>query len=472
MLWARSHYRCACDAKRVTNTMTTALVVFTRDLRIADNPALAAAAEADCIVPTFVFDDAILNSTFNRPNRTGFMLESLADLDAELRSLGAGLIVRRGVWLDEVMTLVGATGATELHIADDTSAFARRRLDALARACDTARIALHRHPGINVVRPGVALPSTGGSDHFKVFTPYWRAWEQVDLRPAATKPTRLALPDGITSGPLPELADLVTGARSATVLPGGERAARDRLNAWVKSDLHHYDDIHNDLPGDHTSKMSPYLHFGCISPADMVRKLRGRDGAEPYIRQLCWRDFYQQVLAARPDAAWSDYRDRGDTWSTDSDALDAWRTGMTGFPIVDAGMRQLLAEGFMHNRTRMIVASFLTKDLYIDWRIGAAHFLDWLVDGDIACNNLNWQWTAGTGTDTNPHRIFNPTVQGQRFDAQGEYIKRYVPELRAVAGKAIHEPHLLSPAIRDALNYPAPIVDHHEAIAEYKARRA
>ena len=451
--------------------MTTAIALFTRDLRVHDNPMLDAAGRADAVVPAFVFDDAILRSNFNRPNRTGFMLEALVDLDEHLRALGSALVVRRGDWVSTVMALASEAGATRIHVADDTTAFAQRRLGALEDACTRMNIEFTRHPGINVVRPGVALPSTGGSDHFKVFTPYWRAWEQVPLRPVCQKPTALPLPAELATGALPALDDLVTGVRSPGVLPGGETEARRRLNAWLQSDLHHYAEIHDDLPGDHTSKMSPYLHFGCISPVEMVRKLRGRPGSEAYIRQLCWRDFYQQVLSARPDAAWGDYKDRGDAWSDDAAALEAWREGMTGFPIVDAGMRQLQAEGFMHNRTRMIVASFLTKDLYIDWRAGAAHFLDWLVDGDIACNNLNWQWTAGTGTDTNPHRIFNPTVQGQRYDAKGEYIRRYVPELRPVAGKAIHEPHLLSAAEREVLGYPAPIVDHHEAIAEYKARR-
>ncbi|MFZ4516624.1 MAG: cryptochrome/photolyase family protein [Acidimicrobiia bacterium] len=450
--------------------MNTALVVFSRDLRIGDHPALAAAAAAEHVVPAFIFDASILQSSFNCANRTGFLLDALADLDAQLRELGAALMTRQGVWVDEVMRLVHDTGAQEIHLSLDTSAYATKRYRALEDACAQARIALHVHPGINVVTPGAVSPS-GGGDHFKVFTPYWRAWEAVPLRAIARTPKRLALPPNVSPNPLPTIDALVRGSQSPEVMRGGELVARARLNAWVKTDLAVYDEIHNDLPGDRTSRLSPYLHFGCISPTEIVHKLRGRPGAEPFIRQLCWRDFYQQVLAARPDAAWADYKHRGDYWNTDPDALEAWKAGQTGFPVVDAGMRQLQREGFMHNRTRMIVASFLTKDLGIDWRVGAAHFLDWLIDGDIASNNLNWQWTAGTGTDTNPHRIFNPTVQGQRFDPNGEYIRRYVPELHAVHGKAIHEPHLLAPAVQEALAYPAPIVDHHEAIAEYRARR-
>ncbi len=253
------------------------------------------------------------------------------------------------------------------------------------------------------------------------------------------------------------------------MIPGGAAAAHERLDAWVESHLRAYADRHDDLPGDATSRLSPYLHLGCVSPLHVARAAGHHPGAEAFLRQLCWRDFYHQILAARPDAAWSDYQSRGDAWRDDADGLRAWQDGRTGFPVVDAGMRQLRQEGFVHNRARMVVASFLTKDLYVDWRLGARHFLDHLLDGDLANNNLNWQWVAGTGTDTNPHRIFNPTVQGTRFDPDGDYVRRYVPELRAVHGGAVHDPE---PKVRRAYDYPDPIVDHREAIAEYKARKA
>lgn len=178
----------------------------------------------------------------------------------------------------------------------------------------------------------------------------------------------------------------------------------------------------------------------------------GEPGGEALVRQLCWRDFYHQLLAARPDASWQDYRTRDDDWSDDHDAFETWRLGRTGFPVVDAGMRQLAREGFMHNRARMITASFLTKDLYIDWRWGASHFLDWLTDGDIANNNLNWQWTAGTGTDSNPYRVFNPTVQGPRFDPDGDYVRRYVPELADVPGPQVHDADPETDTGRDTRN--------------------
>jgi deoxyribodipyrimidine photo-lyase len=216
------------------------------------------------------------------------------------------------------------------------------------------------------------------------------------------------------------------------------------------------------------SRLSAYLHLGCLSPAAIETELAGRPGGESFIRQLAWRDFFHQALAARPDTARRDYHGRGADWNTDPDALAAWTAGQTGFPVVDAGMRQLAAEGFMHNRARMVVASFLTKDLYLDWRLGAAHFMTLLADGDVACNQLNWQWVAGTGTDPNAHRVFNPTLQGRRFDASGGYVRRYVPELAGLPAEAIHDPDA---ATRRHCRYPAPLVDHRAAVARYRTRR-
>jgi deoxyribodipyrimidine photo-lyase len=448
------------------------VVVFTRDLRVHDQPALAAAcASSEAVVPAFVLDDALLTSTFHRPNRARFLGESLRDLDASLHERGGSLVLRRGDWTNEVLRLAQDSGAGQIRVADDASAFARRRLVALEGAAAAVRVEVVRHDTHAVVPPGAALPT--GGDHYQVFTPYFRKWATLPWRPVARTPDTVVVPAGLASLDLSAVADLLLGlapgARSSDVMTGGETEARRRLNAWTRVGLDTYGDRHDDLPGDATSRMSPYLHFGCISALEIATKLRARDGGEPYVRQLCWRDFYLQVLAARPDAAWHDYQDRGDRWNDDPEALRAWQDGRTGYPVVDAGMRQLVREGFMHNRARMVVASFLTKDLYVDWRAGAAHFLDWLLDGDIANNNLNWQWTAGTGTDSNPHRVFNPTVQGTRFDPAGDYVRRYVEELGDVPGKAAHDP---DPATRERVGYPAPIVDHREAIAEFKARRS
>lgn len=450
--------------------MPPAVVVFTRDLRVHDHPALVTAARAGPVVPLFVFDDAILGSRCNRPNRTGFLLESLADLDHSLRARDGHLVTRRGAWVDEVLGVAAVVGADAVHVTDDVTPYARSRLDRLAAACARSGLVLHRHPGVTIVEPGALRPGSG--DHFQVFTPYYRRWLAAPRRPVLAPPARLRVPPTAPRSPLPQVGDLVVGARSPGVPPGGETEARRALNAWVRRHLATYGERHDDLPGDATSRVSPYLRFGCISPTEIERRLHGRPGAEPFLRQLCWRDFYAQVLAARPDAAWHDYRPRGDDWTGDDTAFTAWAEGRTGYPVVDAAMRQLREEGFVHNRARMIAASFLTKDLDVDWRRGARHFLDWLVDGEIANNNLNWQWTAGTGTDTNPHRIFNPTVQARRFDPDGHYVRRYVPELATIVGGAVHEPWALPPAVRLALDYPEPLVDHYAAVAAYRARRA
>jgi len=454
------------EGSLASGCVRTAVIVFTRDLRVTDHPALARAlTDAEHVVPLFVFDDTILAGTFNAPNRTGFLLESLADLRAALLDLGGDLVLRRGRWVDEVMRVVASVGAEAVFSSADVSAYAQARERALRRACTDARVGCALLPGTTIIPPGTLTP--GESDHYKVFTPYWRRWSEVPHRQLAPTPIRVRLPDGIDTGSLPELADLVTGTRATDPMPGGTRAARARLDAWAATSVAGYDNHHDDLPGDATSRLSPYLHFGCVSALEVTHAIFGKQGADPFLRQLCWRDFYHQILAARPDAAWNDYRPRGDHWNDDPAALAAWQEGRTGYPVVDAGMRQLAREGFMHNRARMIVASLLTKDLYIDWRTGAQHFLDHLLDGDIANNNLNWQWVAGTGTDTNPNRIFNPTVQGTRFDPDGDYVRRYVPELAALRGAATHSPDA---AVRRAYDYPDPIVDHHDAIAAYRAR--
>ena len=236
------------------------------------------------------------------------------------------------------------------------------------------------------------------------------------------------------------------------------------MQAWMDKDLKNYSSLRNDLATDRTSRLSPYLHLGCLSSLEVALLSRDSDD-DSFVRQVCWRDFYLQVLSSHPEASFVDYRSRNFQWRSDATQYEAWKEGTTGYPIVDAAMRQLLHEGFMHNRTRMVVASFLTKDLHMDWRLGAKHFMEHLLDGDIASNQLNWQWVAGTGTDYNPHRVFNPIRQSERFDKDGEYIRRWVPELRQCSGKDIHDP---GPLLREEIGYPQPIVDHGEAIKKYK----
>ncbi len=443
------------------------MVVFTRDLRVRDHPALVAAAAADQVVPLFVLDDTVL-AAHGSANRTAFLLDCLADLRSSLQGLGADLVLRRGDWAHEVARVVRDSGAAQVHLSADVSGLAQRRTRRLRSLLDPSGVEVVTHQGITVVPPGATAPSSGGD--WKVFTPFYRRWLDHPWRPVLGVPAALGLPSGLgPAGPLPALDEVTSGATSPQLCRGGETAGLAQLRDWATDHLHEYEDRHDDLPGDATSHISGHLHFGTLSPLEVATRLRDRPGGAPFVRQLCWRDFYHQALAGRPEVAQHDYRSRNDHWRDDPEDLAAWTEGRTGFPVVDAGMRQLRAEGFMHNRARMIVASFLTKDLYIDWRLGAAHFMSLLVDGDVANNQLNWQWTAGTGTDSNPNRIFNPTVQSKRFDARGDYIRRHVPELAEVPAPQIHEP---DSETRRRVGYPEPIVDHHEAIEAYRAQLA
>jgi deoxyribodipyrimidine photo-lyase len=445
----------------------TALVLFNRDLRVHDNPALAAAARAERTVPLFVFDEKLLGSRFAAPNRVAFMREALIDLDEALREAGGRLFLRRGDPVAEAVALARECGATELHVGADHSAYATAREGRLAAACAEERIGFHRHPGATIVPPGAVTP--GGGDHFKVFTPYHRAWSELPLRRRSGPLRRLAVPSGLGTGRLPALARLTAGTPSPERAAGGEREGRRLARAFLRDGLGEYGERHDDFPGDATSRLSAHLRFGCVSALALMLEARERAGGEAFVRQLCWRDFHHQVLAATPSLPRRDYRPRGDRWSRSRRALEAWREGRTGYPLVDAAMRQLAAEGFMHNRARMTVASFLTKDLYVDWRAGAWHFWDLLSDGEIANNAGNWQWVAGTGNDTRPNRVLSPVRQAERFDPDGAYVRRYLPELEQVRGKAIFRPWLMEGFGR--LDYPEPIVDHDEAAAAFRAHR-
>jgi deoxyribodipyrimidine photo-lyase len=424
----------------------TSVVLFTRDLRLQDNPVIAEAVRSGRrVVPLFVLDDALLPST--APNRLRFLLESLADLRESLRERGADLIVRRGDPVDEALRVVGETGAEALFLAGDASAYAQRREQRLA----AERVRLHITETGAVVAPGELVPD--GRDHYRVFTPYWRRWRETPVRALADTPRRLRPLDGLDPGRLPGLDEL-TKQRAPGDLPrGGERAGRRRLENWLSNGLLDYDRARDDLAADGTSRLSPYLHFGCVSPVELVARSREQPGAEMFARQLCWRDFYLQLLAANPTTPADSLNDRGDDWRDDDEALARWRDGQTGFPLVDAGMRQLQSEGWLHNRVRLVVGSFLTKMLYLDWRRGAAVFSDLLVDADVASNVGNWQWVAGTGVDPRPNRVFNPAAQAKRLDPSGEYVRRYVPEL-------------------DTPDYPDPIVGYGDAKERFLAARA
>ncbi|HKO36915.1 MAG TPA: deoxyribodipyrimidine photo-lyase [Solirubrobacterales bacterium] len=445
----------------------TAIVLFNRDLRVHDHPALAAAAKAERTVPLFVFDERLLGSRFAAPNRVAFMLEALRDLDERLRRSGGRLFVRRGDPVREAVAVAKECGATAIHVSADWSAYARAREERLARACAEERIEFTPHPGVTVVPPGAVTPT--GGDHFKVFSPYHRAWSGLPHRGLLGAPRKLSVPSKPKAGQLPGLESLVGGRPSPGRLTGGETEGRKLMRAFLRDGLGSYEDRHDDLPGDGTSRLSAYVRWGCVSPLELAREAGERRGGAAFVRQLCWRDFHHQVLAATPSLPHRDYRPRRDRWSRSTRVLEAWREGRTGYPLVDAAMRQLAEEGFMHNRARMTVASFLCKDLYVDWRAGAWHFWDLLTDGEIANNAGNWQWVAGTGNDTRPNRVLSPVRQAKRFDPHGAYVRRYLPELEPVRGKAIFEPWRMEGFER--LDYPPPLVDHDEAAAAFRAHR-
>ncbi|BEP12549.1 deoxyribodipyrimidine photo-lyase [Acidothermaceae bacterium B102] len=448
--------------------MTTAILVYGRDLRVADHPALAVAATYDTVIPLFVLDEAILAGGFNRPNRAAMLAAALEDVDASLRRLGAGLVVRRGDWVTEIAALARSHEADAVVLHSDVSGYAQSRTRKLAAAVSCRVEAVEG--GTTAVPPGKVLPS--GGSRFQVFTPYHRAWEQaLPWREIAETPKKLRLPDGVDRGSLPTREDICpAGDVSPELDVGGEAAGRKRVSAWLAKGVERYEDLHDDLAADGTSRLSGHLHFGTLSAYEIVgRSDHGKPGVGAFNRQLCWRDFHAQVLAASPEATHQDYRPHGDRWRNDDEGFEAWAEGRTGYPIVDAGMRQLAREGYMHNRARLITGSFLTKTLYIDWRRGAQHFADLLVDGDVSNNTMNWQWIAGTGTDSRPGRVLNPLRQAERYDPQGEYVRRYVPELAGIEGFAVHEPWKLSTPPK---HYPEPIVDLREGAERFKAARS
>jgi deoxyribodipyrimidine photo-lyase len=447
----------------------TALVWFRRDLRLHDHPALRAALDAhDRVIPVFVLDDRLLHGRHASGVRTQFLLECLTELDQALRVRGSGLVIRHGNPAREVARLAEETGASEVHVSTDVTPFAKHREKDLE---------LHGHPGLSVVDDAGA-PRTQGGKPYTVFSPFHRTWEQTPRRDVLAAPRKLPpLPSRLSKGRIPSLRALGLTQDVAQPPAGGETAARERLKRFLADDVAAYADNHDALAADRTSRLSPYLHFGCISPREIEERLPTGAGPAAFRRQLCWRDFYLHVLFHHPRNTRSEFqqRYRGTiAWSRAKKPFEDWCEGRTGYPLVDAAMRQLKQEGWMHNRARLVAGSFLTKDLGIDWRRGERHFMRYLVDGDEANNNGNWQWIASVGVDPQPvfRRIYNPARQMQSHDPEGTYVRRYVPELIDVPDRYLHEPWTMPEEVQHAAgciigeHYPGPIIDHKQAREE------
>lgn len=447
----------------------TAVVWFRRDLRVSDHPALAEACHGfDVVVPLFVWDPRLLEAS--GAARVAFLAGCLDDLR---RSLGGRLVTRHGRPVDEVPAVARACGAAAVLISADFGPYGSRRDQEVREALSADGRGLRAVGSPYAVDPGTLLTSAGRP--FQVFTPFSRAWRAHGWNGPGRRP-RLGR---IDVGPLRSHDDPAVPDAPAALPRPGESAAQRRLMAFVRRGRDRYAADRDRPDLDATSRLSPYLRFGCLHPRQLLGRLDPMDADHDRLAsELCWREFYADVLHHRPDAARLPQRPGWERMDYDQgpdadERFRAWAEGRTGYPIVDAGMRQLLAEGWMHNRVRMLVASFLVKDLHLDWRRGARWFMQHLVDGDTASNYLNWQWVAGSGTDAAPFfRVFNPVTQGRRFDPDGRYVRKWVPELAGVPDGLVHEPWDAAPP-----GYPAPIVDHaeerHEALTRYgRMRRA
>jgi deoxyribodipyrimidine photo-lyase len=439
---------------------------FRRDLRLSDHPALLAAAAEGEVLPLFVIDPALWGPSGDV--RRAYLLRSLRSLDA---ALGGALVVERGDPAVVVDRVAARVGASRVHVTADAGPLGRRRDDAVEQALAAAGRELVRTGTPYAIGPGTLR--TGSGTPFQVFTPFSRAWRAHGWPAPADSPGRVRWTgdgEGVDGEHWPAEPDL-----GELTLPGaGEDAAHERWHHFLDHALGDYDGDRDRPDRDGTSQLSHALKWGELHPRTLLAALRGQSskGAETYRTELCWRDFYADVLWHRPDSAREYYKPQlaGLRYAEPGEQFRAWAEGRTGFPIVDAGMRQMRSVGWVHNRVRMITASFLVKDLHVEWQHGGREFMHWLRDADLASNMHGWQWVAGSGTDASPFfRVFNPVTQGQKFDPDGDYVRRFVPELRHLPGKSVHTPWEAADGY--AHGYPERIVDHaHErevALAEY-----
>jgi len=442
---------------------------FRRDLRIADNLALHHAAKPrQPVIPVYFLSGWRGSHAWTGPNRQHFLCGCLASLARNLEVLGGRLIMRSGDPAEGLRALIRETGAVAVHFNADPDPFGKKIEQRVAKLCAELGVACHSHADVALHEPNEVL--TQASDPYRVFTPFCRNWLGLPKPSPVSKPSRLDTPQGISSLPLPTVAHWELDQPTAQLLEPGERFARERLKRAIAGKVQAYAAL-RDLPAaDGTSRLSQDLRFGllsirtvfaeCMKARDLA-DLPGRASIDVFIKELAWREFYFAILHHFPNVLNEEFnRDwRGLPWHEPDERFELWKQGRTGFPIIDAGMRQLLTTGFMHNRVRMITAMFLTKDLHMDWKIGESYFIQHLVDGEIASNNGGWQWSAGTGADAAPYfRIQNPWSQAARYDPQGLYIKRWVLELaHAAPGRLLEPPkdgHPIAPG------YPLPCLDH------------